>query len=215
MPRPVWSAVAIVAIIVSTIAVILPVWPHLNSDIKPEKNVQVEEKSLPFETPVIEDDPKADPGPETGVTVERQPVEEKSLPFEGVPQPGPRLKPDDRAEPPPVEDVARSETQPRTEDLAEPQVIEEGTRPVTFAGKVALKVIRGGCNDTGFCCFSDERRLAVAIRSIAGVYRCEFNGTRREATVIYDREKLKLEDIQRVAAKAGFQVALLKSPGRE
>lgn len=77
--------------------------------------------------------------------------------------------------------------------------------------EVALKVVQGGCDNTGFCCARDKKRLARAIQKIPGVHRCELNERRKEVVIAYEQGGVKLEDLQQAAEKVGFKVVLLKS----
>ncbi len=77
--------------------------------------------------------------------------------------------------------------------------------------EITLKVIQGGCDNTGFCCARDEKKLARAIQKVPGVHRCELNKGRKEVVIAYERGRVKLEDLQQAAEKVGFKVVSLKS----
>lgn len=105
-----------------------------------------------------------------------------------------------------------SEIKPEMSTTVESPAIED-VRPTGMSlERIALKVTQGGCDNTGFCCSSDEKKLTRAIQSVPGVHQCELNEERKEVVVAYEKGKVKLEDLQKATEKVGFTVALLKSP---
>ena len=73
---------------------------------------------------------------------------------------------------------------------------------------LTTKAVKGGCDNTCFCCARDEAKFSKALESVSGVSKVVTNKKTEEVTIDYKKGQLKLQDLVKALDKAGFAVAL-------
>lgn len=73
---------------------------------------------------------------------------------------------------------------------------------------LTMKAIKGGCDNTGFCCARDEAKFSKALESVSGVSKVVTNKKTEEVTIEYKKGQLKLQDLVKALDKVGFAVSL-------
>jgi len=99
-------------------------------------------------------------------------------------------------------DFAQSQEKPSQEKPSQEKSKQEALSSLT------MKAVKGGCDNTGFCCARDEAKFSKALESVSGVSKVVTNKKTEEVTIDYKKGQLKLQDLVKALDKAGFAVAL-------